>query len=112
LFLLLAGVVAYLVLAAVFLGAAWRTNARAKWLGLAVLAAAAPGFFWFGIFAEQFTSGQCYTEVMHHIANAVERTDSPKTLAQRIRASPMYGYETVCSKVEAAGRELPDAVAP
>ena len=110
--LLIAGLFAYLILAAAFVIAARKANIRAKLLGLAALAAAAPGFAWFGAFGEQFGSGQCYSEVVHLIANAVERTTSPRLLAQEIRALPVYGYETACSEVEAASRELPNAIAP
>jgi hypothetical protein len=111
-FLLVVGLIAYLGLAAMFMLAAWNTNSRAKWLGLAAIAAAAPGLFWMGAFAEQFGAGQCYTAAVHMIANAVERTDSPKILAEKIRVLPMHGYETFCSEVEAAARALPNATAP
>ena len=110
--MLFAGVIAYVVLAAAFLIAARKTNTRAKLLGVAALVAAAPGFSWFGSFGQQFSSGQCYSEVVHLIANAVERTTSPKLLAQEIRGLPLYGYETSCSEVEAASQSLPNATAP
>jgi len=46
------------------------------------------------------------------IADAVEKTNRPKILAQEIRGLPLYGYETECSEVEAASRELPNAFGP
>jgi hypothetical protein len=85
-FLLVTSLVAYLVLAAMFTLAAAGTNRRAKWLGLAALAVAAPGFVWMGAFAEKFDSGQCYGSVINVIANAVKETDNPKSLAEKIRA--------------------------
>ena len=110
--LLAIGLVAYLVLAAMFTLAAAGTNRRARWLGLAALAAAAPGFLWMGAFAEKFDSGQCYSSVINVIANAVKETDNPKSLAEKIQALPMRGYETLCSEVEAAAHELPKRKAP
>lgn len=110
--LLFAGVIAYVVLAAAFLIAARKTNTRAKLLGLAALAAAAPGFSWFGSFGQQLSSGHCYSNVVQLIADAVEKTNRPKILAQEIRGLPLYGYETECSEVEAASRELPNAFGP
>jgi hypothetical protein len=104
--LMIAGVVGYLVLAGTFIVAAWGANSRAKWLGLVALAAGAPGFLWMGAFAEKFDSGQCYSEVVRTIANAVEKTDSPKALAEKIRKLPMRGYETSCAEVETAAHEL------
>jgi len=109
---LFAGVIAYVVLAAAFLIAARKTNTRSKLLGLAALAAAAPGFFWFGSFERQLSSGQCYSEVVHLIADAVDKTTSPRLLAQEIRGLPLYGYETECSEVETASRALPNAIGP
>jgi hypothetical protein len=111
-FLLFALLIGYIIMAAVFLGAAWGANRRAKWLGLAVLAASAPFFFWAGSFAEQFGAGQCYSNAVGMIANAVERTDSPRQLAQDLRALPMHGYETSCSEVETATSRLKNSVAP
>lgn len=108
--LMIAGLIVYLVLAGMFILAAWGTSFRAKWLGLAALAAGAPGFVWMGWFAEKFDSGQCYSEVIHTISNAVERADdSPRALAAKIRKLPVHGYETVCSEVEAAAHALPHA---
>jgi hypothetical protein len=107
--LMIAGLIAYLVLAGTFILAAWGANSRAKWLGLAALAAGAPGFVWMGTFAEKFDLGQCYSEVVRTIAKAVEKTDSPRALAEKIRTLPMRGYETNCSEVEAAAHELPNA---
>ena len=110
--LLLAGLVAYLILAALFILAAAGTNRRARWLGLAALAAAAPGFLWMGAFAEKFDAGQCYSSIVNMIASAVKETDNAKSLAEKIRALPMRGYETRCSEVEAAALELPKRKAP
>jgi hypothetical protein len=110
--LLVTSLVAYLVLAAMFTLAAAGTNRRARWLGLAALAAAAPSFIWMGAFGEKFDSGQCYSSVINVIANAVKETDDPKSLAEKIRALPMSGYETRCSEVEAAAHELPKRKAP
>jgi hypothetical protein len=104
--LLIIALFAYLALAALFTGAAWKANAKAKWFGLAAIAAAVPVFFWAGAFAEQFSAGQCYTKAINTIADSVGKTDDPATLAERIRALPLYGYETVCSEVEAAANEL------
>ncbi|SRR6266404_4002642 len=111
-FLLVTGLFAYLVLAALFTLAAAGTNRHARWLGLAALAAAAPGFLWMGAFVEKFDAGQCYSGVINVIANAVKETDNPKSLAEKIRALPMRGYETLCSEVEAAAHELPKRKAP
>lgn len=105
-FLLLTALLAYLILAALFTGVAWKASPRAKWFGLAAIAAAAPVFFWAGTFAEQFSSGQCYTEAILTIADSVEKADDPVTLAERIRALPLFGYETVCSDVEVAAHKL------
>jgi hypothetical protein len=82
---------------------------RARWLGLATLLAAAPFFVWIGSFGEQFETGQCYSRVNEYVARAVERTDAPQALAEKIEALPFRGYETACSEVEAAARELPNA---
>jgi hypothetical protein len=111
-FLLVTSLVAYLVLAAMFTLAATGTSRRARWLGLAALAAAAPSFIWMGAFGEKFDTGQCYSSVINMIANAVKETDDPKSLAEKIRALPMRGYETLCSEVEAAAHELPKRKAP
>jgi hypothetical protein len=110
--LLLAALIAYVVFAGLFVAAASGTNRRAKWLGLAALAAAAPVFSWFGAFSEQFESGQCYTQAITMIARAIENTDVPKALAEKVRTLPLHGYETNCSEVEAAAHELPNAAAP
>ena len=100
----------YVILAALFLVAASsRMGPRAKWLGLAAIIAAAPVFVWIGGFAEQFETGQCYSEVNRYVARAVERTDAPQALAQEIEALPFRGYETSCSEVEAAASKLPNA---
>lgn len=105
-FLLLIALFTYLALAALFIGAAWKASSKAKWFGLAAIAAAAPVFFWAGAFSEQFSAGQCYTEAITTIADSVEKTDDPATLAEKIRALPLFGYETVCSEVEAAAHGL------
>jgi hypothetical protein len=100
----------YVVLAALFLlVTASRMGGRAKWLGLAAILAAAPFFVWLGKFGEQFATGQCYSGVNEYVARAVARTDTPQALAERIKALPFRGYETDCSAVEAAARELPNA---
>ena len=83
---------------------------RARWLGLGAIIAAAPVFTWLGVFGDQFKTGQCYSRTNAYVARAVERTDSPKTLADRIKALPFYGYETNCSEVEAAASKLPNAM--
>ena len=112
-FLLVILLASYLVMTVMFLIAAWGTTRCAKWLGLAAIAAAAPFFFWLGTFSEQFGAGQCYSNVVSMIANAVEKTNAPQDLSKKIRALPMRGYETICSEVEIAGqRLLPDAGAP
>ncbi|WP_255990814.1 hypothetical protein [Chitinolyticbacter albus] len=104
--------IAYVLLAALFLAAAWPSSHRAKWLGVTAIAAAAPLFFWIGAFAEQFGAGQCYSDAIGMIANAVEGTDAPNELARKIRALPLRGYETVCSNVETAAQNLPNAGTP
>lgn len=106
---LLALLVVYVVLAAIFFGAASRPTRYAKWVGLAAIAAAGPFFYWLGAFSDQFSAGICYSSSVEMIANAVEKTDSPQDLAKRIRKLPLHGYETKCSEVEAAARELPNA---
>jgi|SRR5215470_14534309 len=110
--LLVTSLVTYLILAVLFILVTAGTNRRARWLGLAVLAAAAPSFLWMGAFGEKFDAGQCYSSVIGVIAKAVKETDEPKSLAEKIRALPMRGYETVCSEVEAAAHELAKRRAP
>lgn len=110
--LLLVLVAGVLLLAAAFLAAMMGPPRRAKWLGLATIAASAPFFFWLGTFAERFGAGQCYSSAMGLVANAVDATDSPEDLAKRLRALPMRGYETYCPEVEAAARQLPSAGSP
>ena len=102
----------YVVLSVAFLIAARQASLRARLLGIAAIAAAAPFFLVLGIFFEQFGSGQCYSRSIAMIANAVEKTQAPVELAQRLRALPLHGYETVCSEVEAASEKLPNARAP
>ena len=110
--LLPALLIGYVVLAALFVAATWKSPARAKWLGLASIAAAAPLFLWIGSFAEQFGAGQCYSSAIGMIANAVENSNSPAELGKQIRALPLRGYETSCSEVESAAKALPNAKAP
>lgn len=109
---LLASLIAYIIFVGLFVAAAPDTNRHAKWLGLTALAAAAPVFIWIGAFGEQFESGQCYTQTITMIARAIEKTDAPKTLAEKVKALPLHGYETDCSEVLAAVHELPNAAAP
>src|SRR5688572_7975701 len=95
----------YVVLAALFLlTTTARIGRRAKWLGLAAILAAAPVFVALGKFGEQFETGQCYSQVNEYVARAVESTDAPQALAERLEALPFRGYETSCSEVEAAAR--------
>jgi|SRR5262245_2450705 len=111
-FLLVTSLVAYLILALMFTLAAAGGNRRARWLGLAALAAAGPVFLWMGAFGEKFGSGQCYSRVIDVIASAVKETGDPTSMAEKIRALPLRGYETVCSEVEAAAHELTKRKAP
>ena len=104
--------VGYLFLGVAFLVATRGAAPRVKWLGLASILAAAPFFYWLGAFSEQFGSGQCYSRIVGTIANSAEHSNSPKELAQHIRALPMHGYETDCSEVEIAAKALPHAIAP
>lgn len=110
--LLLTLFVGYIAFAIAFVVIAWKSPPRAKWGGLAAIAAAAPFFIWLGAFGEQFGAGQCYSNTFSMIGNAVERTDAPVVLAKKIRALPFHGYETNCTEVEAAAKELPNASAP
>ena len=103
---------AYFVFAALFIGVSWKSKSEAKWLGLVTIAVAAPFFYWFGAFSEQFTSGICYSNAIGMVSNAVESTDNPRALAEQIRELPLYGYETVCNEVEEAAGKLPKASAP
>src|SRR6478672_4314434 len=112
LLLLLALLVGCIVMAAMFLGTAWKTPGRAKWFGLAAILLSAPFFYWLGAFSEQFSSGQCYSSAIDRIANSVEHTSTPRELAQRIRDLPLHGYETVCSEVDSAAAALPNSGAP
>jgi hypothetical protein len=108
--LLIAAFFGYVILAALFLVAtSSRMGRRARWLGLAAIMAAAPVFVWFGGFGEQFGAGQCYSKTNDYVARAVERTDAPQALAEKIRALPFRGYETSCPEVEAAASKLPNA---
>jgi hypothetical protein len=100
------------VMALVFLLAGRGLTKQSKWLGLAAIVCSAPFFYWLGVFSEQFTSGQCYSRTIDMIANAAAKSDSPAELSKKIRALPLYGYETSCSDVEAAAEKLPNAGAP
>jgi hypothetical protein len=100
------------VMALIFVLAGRGLTRASKWLGLAAILLSAPFFYWLGAFSEQFTSGQCYSNVIAMIANSVEKSDSPTTLSEKIRALPLYGYETICAEVEAAAEKLPNASAP
>ena len=104
--------IGYLVFAILFIAAAWTLPRRSKWLGIAAITAAAPFFYWFGAFSEQFGAGQCYSNVVNMIASSVEQTDKPRDLSKKIRDLPMHGYETVCSEVESAAAALSNAGAP
>jgi hypothetical protein len=97
--LLLTCLLGYLGFAAVFVFVTQGVPRRARWAGLVAIAASAGFFFWAGIFSEQFDAGQCYSNVVDKIANAVEHTHSTG-LAGQIRALPMHGYETPCQEVE------------
>jgi hypothetical protein len=92
-----------------FLRAARKVRAVRACAGFAMLVFVAPMSFWIGAFVEQFDSGQCYSASIHMIAKAVERTEDPAGLSERIRSLPMHGYETVCRDVEAAAATLPGA---
>lgn len=73
---------------------------------------AAPFFFWLGAFTEQFDSGLCYSRSIDLIAKAVAKTDAPISLAKQISSLPLHGYETECSEVELASKQLPGASEP
>jgi len=100
----------FVIMAMLFIAAMWRSPSRAKWLGVVLLAASAPFFFWVGAFSEQFGAALCYSESMDMIANAVEKTEDPIELSKKIRALPMRGYETECTDLEAAAKGLPHAL--
>jgi hypothetical protein len=87
------------------------SRSKARWLGALSILAAAPFFVWAGAFTNQFRSGICYSEVVDHIASAVEHTTDPTALASAIRALPMEGYETSCERVEQQSAKLPNAIA-
>ena len=112
LLLLLALLIGCVVMAAAFLVAAWKAPRTAKWFGFLAIVISAPFFYWLGAFSEQFGAGQCYSNAMNMVANAVERTGTPQKLAEQLRTLPMRGYETNCSEVEAAAKKLPNAGAP
>ena len=96
----------------IFLLAGRGLTRKSKWLGLAAIVLSAPFFYWLGVFSEQFTSGQCYSRTISMIANSVAKSDLPIGLSDKIRSLPLYGYETICSEVEAAAEKLPNASAP
>jgi hypothetical protein len=98
----------YAVMAAIFLVSAHAAPRRVKWFGIMAIAAAAPFFYWLGAFSERAGAGICYSNIIGNVADAVERTQSPRSLAAQIRALPMRGYETSCSEVEQASHRLPD----
>lgn len=97
----------YVVMSAIFVGVARRSEPRVKWLGIAIIALAAPFFFWLGAFTGEFGAGQCYSEVIGRIATAADASEGSASLGAAIRALPMQGYETVCGEVERASRTLP-----
>lgn len=105
--LLLICLVGYLVMAASFFICAQGAPRRARWLGFVAIVASAPFFYWLGAFSEQIESGLCYSNVINRVANAVEQTNSPKVLAEQLKALPMRGYETSCHEVEQATHRLP-----
>ena len=102
----------FFALSALFIAVAWKSTRQRLALGVLTLALSAPFFYWLGLFAEQFSSGLCYSNAINSITNAVEATDSPKILADQIRALPLDGYETNCEDLEDAAEELPNAGAP
>ena len=102
----------FFTISALFIAIAWRSTKQRWALGVLTLAFSAPFFYWLGLFAEQFSSGLCYSNAINSITNAVEATDAPKTLAVQIRALPLDGYETNCEDLEAAAEKLPNAGAP
>lgn len=102
----------FCVMVLVFLLAASGLIQKSKWLGLAAIVLAAPFFFWLGAFSEQFTSDQCYSRSIGLIASAVTTTETPAELAEQIKSLLLYGYETVCSEVEAAPEKLLSVGAP
>lgn len=110
--LLLSGVIAYLLLGIAFAIASRGAPRRARVGGLLAILAAAPFFFWFGGFSERFTAGQCYSSAFDAIANAAERSPSPKALSTQIRSLPLHGYETDCAEVEQAARRLSGSIHP
>jgi hypothetical protein len=111
-FLLLGLLVGYFVVLGGFLAATTGAPRRARVLGIIAILLGGPAFFWFGLFSEQFTAGQCYSSAIGSIANSVAATRDPAALAVQIRELPLRGYETSCTEVEEAARRLPNAVAP
>jgi hypothetical protein len=101
--------IAYLILTIAFVATTPALPARTRWLGLAAVLAGAPLFYWIGSFGTQFQSGLCYSEVITDITIAVEKTSNPNTLATKLRALPLAGYETSCSDVKVAAKRLSGA---
>lgn len=110
--LLLLALLGYFVLAGLFWVGSRGAPMRARIAGVIAIAAAAPGFIWFGGFGERFTAGQCYSNAFEAVAAAVERSETPKVVAAQIRALPLHGYETECAEVEEAARRLSATEAP
>ena len=102
----------YVIFALTFTVIAWKNRKQEKLIGLITVALCAPFFYWLGAFSEQFGAGLCYSSAIDNIATAVGETDNPKSLAEKIRALPLHGYETNCEDVELATGKLPNAAAP
>ena len=102
----------FFAIAALFIGISWKSTKQRWAFGVLTLALSAPFFYWLGMFAEQFSSGLCYSSAISSITNAIEATDSPKELADQVRALPLAGYETNCQDLEVAASKLPNAGAP
>lgn len=109
---LLVLLVGFSVASLAFLLVAQGLTKKSKWLGMAAMVLAAPFFFWLGVLSERSISGQCYSRSVHLIADAIAKTQSPASLAERVRSLPLYGYETVCADVEVAAEHLSNASAP
>jgi len=114
LFVLLIG---YGVMAVGFLLAAMGSTKKSKWSGLVAIAFAAPFFFWLGASSERVITGECYFFSIGMIADAVDKTDDPASLARQIRLLSLHSYNTVCSQAEsgrlgAALEKPPNAGAP
>ena len=90
----------YLILLTAFVATTRALPAKARWLRLAAILTGAPLFYWIGGFGTQFQSSLCYSEVISDITSALEKTTNPNTLAAKLRALPLAGYETSCSDVK------------